>query len=99
PTLPHPLSLHDALPISLGRIGILNTDGPVATRGHPFFEPLGTNGRACVSCHQPGDAMSLAVETIRQRWEDTNGTDPIFAAIDGRSEEHTSELQSRENLV
>ena len=73
---------------ALGRIGILNADGPVATRGHPFFEPLGTNGRACVSCHQPGDAMSLAVATIQQRWEDTNGTDPIFAAIDGSNCPH-----------
>src|SRR5690606_9508991 len=68
---------------AFGRIGIVNTDGPVATKGHPFFEPLGTNGRACVSCHQPADGMSLALETIAQRWDETNGTDPIFAAIDG----------------
>ncbi len=66
--------------------GILRTvitGGPVETAGHPFFEPIGTNGRACVSCHQPADGMSLSVQTIRERWQVTGGSDPIFAAIDG----------------
>ena len=67
----------------LGRLGIVNANGPIETAGHPFFEPLGTNGRACVSCHQPADGMSLSVASIRQIWEATNGTDPIFAPIDG----------------
>jgi hypothetical protein len=66
-----------------GKIGILNADGPVATKGHPFFEPIGRNGRACVTCHQPANAMSVSVEAIQARWRDTAGTDPIFAAIDG----------------
>jgi len=61
----------------------LNTGGPTQPQGHPFFSPLGTNGRACVTCHQPSDAMSLSTETIRARWRDTNGKDPLFAAIDG----------------
>lgn len=67
----------------LGRIALLNADGPVATRNHPFFEPLGTNGRACVTCHQPADGMSISVATLRDRWEATRGKDPVFAAIDG----------------
>src|SRR5690606_18149524 len=71
-----------------GRLGILNAAGEIATVGHPFFEPLGTNGRACVSCHQPADGMSLAVSSIRQRWHDTDGTDPIFAAVDGMNCPH-----------
>lgn len=29
-----------------GRVGFLNTAGPVRTKGHPFFEPQGRNGRA-----------------------------------------------------
>ena len=67
----------------LGRLGVLNADGPVETKGHPFFEAIGANGRACVTCHQPANAMSVSVETIRERWRATNGKDPIFAAIDG----------------
>ena len=66
-----------------GRLGILNASGEIATDGHPFFEPIGTNGRACVSCHQPADGMSLALSSILRRWQDSKGTDPIFAAIDG----------------
>jgi hypothetical protein len=68
---------------SWGRLGIVNASGAVATAGHPFFAPLGTNGRACVSCHQPADGMSLALSSIVRRWHDTKGKDPIFAAIDG----------------
>jgi hypothetical protein len=68
---------------ALGRVGIVNTSGVVQTKGHPFFEPIGTNGRACVSCHQPADGMSLSLSSIEERWRDTAGRDPIFAPIDG----------------
>lgn len=61
----------------------LNVNGPTETAGHPFFSSLGPNGRACVSCHQPADGMSVSVDTIRERWRVTGGRDPIFAAIDG----------------
>jgi len=71
-----------------GQLGILNTAGAIDTRGHPFFEPIGTNGRACVTCHQPADAMSLAVDSIRARWEETGGRDPLFAAVDGQNCPH-----------
>lgn len=70
-------------PNANGKLGILNASGPVNTKGHPFFEPLGANGRACVSCHQPSDGMSLSVQSIRERWAATKGADPIFAMVDG----------------
>jgi len=66
-----------------GRLGIVNASGAIDTAGHPFFTPLGVNGRACVSCHQPADGMSVALSSIVRRWHDTQGKDPIFAAIDG----------------
>ena len=66
-----------------GTLSILNTAGQVETKGHAFFEPIGRNGRACVTCHQPADGMSVSVDTIEARWRETNGRDPIFAAIDG----------------
>lgn len=68
---------------STGELRILNMAGAVETNGHAFFTPLGTNGRACVTCHQPTSAMSLSLDLIRQRWADTQGKDPVFAAIDG----------------
>jgi cytochrome c peroxidase len=67
----------------LGRLGVLNVSGPIETAGHPFFEPIGSNQRACITCHQPANAMSVSVESIRERWRTTQGRDPIFAAIDG----------------
>ena len=66
-----------------GEVGVLNTSGRIDTNEHPFFEPIGANGRACVTCHQPGDGMSLSVRSIRARWESTAGKDPLFAAVDG----------------
>jgi len=71
-----------------GRVGILNAPGLIDTNGHPFFETLGPNGRACVSCHQPANGMSLSLSMIVSRWRDSGGRDPIFAAIDGMNCPH-----------
>jgi hypothetical protein len=68
---------------ALGLFGLVNSSGAITTDGHPFFEALGSNGRACVTCHQPSDAMSLSLVSIRQRWEETQGSDPLFAEFDG----------------
>ena len=66
-----------------GTLGTLNANGTVETKDNPFFLPLGTNGRACVTCHQPAWGMSVSAEAMRERWEATRGTDFVFAAFDG----------------
>jgi hypothetical protein len=66
-----------------GRLGVLLADGGLDTKGHPFFTSIGSNGRACVTCHQPANAMSLSAAALRERWRATGGRDPVFAAIDG----------------
>lgn len=66
-----------------GRLGVIFGEVGVHTGGHPFFTPLGENGRACVTCHQPSNAMSVSVAAIRERWRLTGGRDPLFEAIDG----------------
>ena len=76
-----PASVDYATP--LGRLRVLLTGGPIATKGHPFFTATGPSGRACVTCHQPADAMSLSARTAQQRWDATGGKDPLFAAYDG----------------
>jgi hypothetical protein len=83
-----PLPAEGLYPNDFGALGMLNADGVLETRGHPFFSALGSNGRGCVTCHQPGDAMSLSVETVRERWQATGGSDPLFAAVDGRNCPH-----------
>ncbi len=48
-----------------------------------FFQQLGTNGRTCATCHQFDQAMSIEVNHIRRRFEQTAGKDPLFASVDG----------------
>jgi hypothetical protein len=40
---------------------------------------------ACVTCHQPSDAMTVSAASARERWRETGGKDPLFAAIDGKN--------------
>ncbi len=68
---------------ALGKLGIVNAAGPVDMTGHPFFEAIGSNGRACVTCHQPSDSMGLSLTSIRQQWALNGAADPLFAPIDG----------------
>jgi cytochrome c peroxidase len=66
-----------------GLLSVLSTSGSVNPSGHAFFQALGVNQRACITCHQPANAMSLATATLQERWNETQGRDPVFAAIDG----------------
>jgi len=66
-----------------GTLTVIHVGGDVDTRGQPFFTALGRNGRACITCHQPADGMSISVATIQARWRATAGKDPLFAAVDG----------------
>src|SRR5579885_1427069 len=77
------LPLEEAYDNPDGQVSVFNKTGAIHTAGHAFFERLGANGRACVTCHQPSNAMSLSVATINDRWTETRGKDPLFAAIDG----------------
>lgn len=70
-------------PDQSGRLRVLLDGGPMPTRGHPFFTALSPSGRACVTCHQPSDSMSLSAQTAQERWKATGGKDPLFAAYDG----------------
>jgi len=60
----------------------LNVNGPTDTTG-AFFQSLGTNGRSCSTCHVADQAMTISPPQIRQRFEQTRGRDPLFAAVDG----------------
>src|SRR5690242_11167820 len=35
---------------------------------NPFFASLGSNGRACASCHLPSDAWGVSAQNIRLRF-------------------------------
>ncbi len=65
--------------------GLLRTftpTGKLDTTG-AFFQSLGTNGRSCASCHQPGDAWSITPVHLQERFNSSQGTDPVFRPVDG----------------
>jgi cytochrome c peroxidase len=65
-----------------GEVQTYSTTGTI-DESNPFFQGMGTNGRRCVTCHQPSDAWSITPPHLRERFEDTEGTDPIFRLVDG----------------
>jgi hypothetical protein len=60
----------------------LSTTGPIDT-SNPFFQQLGTNGRACVTCHRPAEAWTVTPAELQERFAATAGLDPIFRNNDG----------------
>jgi hypothetical protein len=48
-----------------------------------FFQPLGTNGRSCGSCHKPADGWTIVPSHVQVRFEAADGEDPIFRTNDG----------------
>ena len=79
-----------------GEFETISTSGPIDF-GNPFFQSLGTNGRSCATCHQPSDAWTVTPENVRERFDATRGTDPIFRPVDGAtcSTDDVSTLQAR----
>src|SRR5690606_42165143 len=90
-----PLSLHDALPICL----------PAGRGDRQQVRPL--VGRIAIAVRQPGALQGGELPADRGEVQREGGGQvgrarwPVVveAAEHARSEEHTSELQSRENLV
>jgi cytochrome c peroxidase len=66
-----------------GAFATINVGGPTDTSTNPFFLDMGTNGRRCVTCHEPSDAFSITPPHLQQRFYVTGGTDPIFQPVDG----------------
>src|SRR5690606_42052439 len=94
PTTLHPLSLHDALPIS-----------PPATTSPPADPKAPPDSKRQTARTSQVRTVSYVLihhtsrANTRHFEHATAGRRPARALVRPRSEEHTSELQSRENLV
>ena len=66
-----------------GEFATINKAGNTNIKHNAFFASLGTNGRSCNSCHQPADAWTVTPAHVQDRFERTDGTDPIFRPVDG----------------
>src|SRR5205807_6961506 len=99
PSETHPLSLHDALPISLGTA--LALVASVALSRHRY----GVFGAATILTLAASPlaflylALPLSALLVAHRAEWRSFRRPLEIVVQGRSEEHTSELQSPCNLV
>src|SRR5690606_40819298 len=89
PPRPHPLSLHDALPISL----VFDAPGGPFTLTARADRIDVTDEGLVISDYKTGKPPSAKAVLAHEKPQLS-----LEAAI-ARSEEHTSELQSRENLV
>jgi len=63
---------------AVGTVGLNNTAADNA-----FFQALGTNGRSCATCHLPAQGWTITPDELRDRFERTDGLDPIFRTNDG----------------
>jgi len=78
------LSLPNNLPFpnAFGFAATYSTNGFIDL-SNEFFQNLGTNGRSCVSCHQPQENWTITPTGVRRRFNLTGGTDPLFRTNDG----------------
>jgi cytochrome c peroxidase len=84
---------------SSGRVETYNLAAPTRARTNAFFQSLGTNGRACATCHEPRSAWGVSTASIQQRFQASRGTDPIFRLVDGATcdSDDVSTLDARRN--
>jgi cytochrome c peroxidase len=79
--------------------GLLKTHnaggGPIDLTG-PFFQPLGTNGRSCGSCHRPAQGWSISAQEVKIRFDLTQGLDPIFRTNDGSNCDHDIDASTQQ---
>jgi len=48
-----------------------------------FFQSIGTNGRSCATCHAPSDGWSITPAHVQERFDDSDGLEPLFRTNDG----------------
>src|SRR5207247_7649623 len=87
----HPLSLHDALPISLAWRQVVVVDHDRADRG--LVQAVDRDGL------EVAIRAVLVPDTELRAQRHTRLRQQLFEELLARSEEHTSELQSRVDLV
>lgn len=65
-----------------GELRTFSSNGSIDL-SNAFFQNLGSNGRSCASCHQPGDGWSVTPEHLQARFNADGGLDPVFRSNDG----------------
>jgi cytochrome c peroxidase len=75
----------DSQELAVNGSGIARTvtpDGSIDTH-NLFFQSVGSNGRACVSCHVASQGWTVTPDGLQDRFAQTRGLDPVFRTNDG----------------
>lgn len=66
---------------------------------NPFFKSLGDNDRSCATCHMPDEGWAITPEGVQQRFDETDGLDPLFRLVDGANSplENVDTVDDRRN--
>ena len=65
-----------------GVVSTFTASGSIDTT-NPFFQSLGTNGRACGTCHGVKQAWTITPADLQLRFALSGGNDPVFRTNDG----------------
>ena len=65
-----------------GQLRTFTTNGSYDLQ-NPFFQDLGTNGRACFTCHRPDQGWTMTPHDLQRRFAESRGLDPVFRNNDG----------------
>jgi cytochrome c peroxidase len=79
---PHPSGEAGLAPNTNGIAETISRFGFI-DRTNPFFASLGTNGRACATCHVQAEGWTITPRGIRERFRQSKGLDPLFRSNDG----------------
>lgn len=90
---PHSIPEHALFANENGTSRTYSVNGNIDLTG-PFFQSLGTNGRSCGTCHEPGDGMAVSAAHVQQRFDATRGLDPIFRTVDGSNCDHDIDVST-----
>src|SRR5690606_41721551 len=96
---PYPLPLHDALPISQKVVKIIAAVRIYHTQSFEQLIKQGKVDELIISSHNiPVEKKASIVDLCLEHNIKVLTMPPVHRLINGRSEEHTSERQSREKL-
>lgn len=65
-----------------GQVSTFTASGSIDTT-NPFFQVLGSNGRACSTCHGMKQAWTITPADLQLRFANSSGKDPVFRTNDG----------------
>jgi hypothetical protein len=65
-----------------GHVRTVTEGGEPIDFENPFFQELGTNGRRCVTCHEPNQGWTITPEGVEAKFL-ADSADPIFRNNDG----------------